>query len=404
MVIQMKDIVIIGGGASGLTAAIFAAKKGQKVTIIERNNTCGKKILITGNGKCNYWNEDQNLTHYHSSNKECLSEIINEKTNKEVLSFFDSLGIIPEIKNGYYYPFSNQATAIKNALITEVQNLNIKILYNITVTEIIKKDNFIINPNKENIEAQKIIITTGSKACPKTGSNGIGYTLAKSLGHQIVPVYPALVQLRGHETYFKKWAGIRTDAIITLYEDGQKIKEETGQIQLTDYGLSGICIFNLSSHVSKNIQKHEEKISINFTPWIKENPENWLINQNKKVKNRNIEELLEGFLNYKLIPIILKESGINQIKHLDNLSQTEITKLAKNLTDFQVKITGTNTFNEAQVCTGGIPLTEINLKTMESLKVKNLYFSGEILDVNGDCGGYNLSFAWTTGMLAGKNV
>ncbi len=151
----MKDIVIIGGGAAGLTAAIFAAKKGHKVTIIERNNTCGKKILITGNGKCNFWNEDQNLTHYHSSNKECLSEIINEKTNKEVLSFFDSLGIIPEIKNGYYYPFSNQATAIKNALITEVQNLNIEILYNITVTEITKKDNFIITLIKKTLKHKK---------------------------------------------------------------------------------------------------------------------------------------------------------------------------------------------------------------------------------------------------------
>ena len=404
MVIQMKDIVIIGGGAAGLTAAIFAAKKGHKVTIIERNNTCGKKILITGNGKCNFWNEDQNLTHYHSSNKEYIKNIINKETNEEILSFFKKIGIVPKIKNGYYYPYSEQSSSIKNALLTEIKNLNIEIIYNITVTEITKKDNFIINPNKENIKTKKLIIATGSNACPKTGSNGIGYTIAQKLGHQIIKPYPGLVQLKGFEPYFKKWAGVRTDAIVTLYEDGKKIKEESGQLQLTDYGLSGICIFNLSSYIARNLENHKEEISINFTPWLKENQKTWLKNQNKLVPDRTLEELLEGFLNYKLIPIILKEAGLNQNQTLDKLKDFELDKLIQKLTDFKVKITGTNTFNEAQICTGGIPLTEINSKTMESLKVKNLYFTGEILDVNGDCGGYNLSFAWTTGMLAGKNI
>lgn len=222
----MKDIVIIGGGASGLTAAIFAAKKGHKVTIIERNNTCGKKILITGNGKCNFWNEDQNLSHYHSSNEEYIKDIINKETNEEIMTFFKKIGIVPKIKNGYYYPYSEQSSSIKNALLTEIKNLNVEIIYDITVTQITKEDCFIINPGKENIKAKKLIIATGSNACPKTGSNGIGYNLAQKLGHQIIKPYPGLVQLKGFEPYFKKWAGVRTDAIIILYEDGKKKKKK----------------------------------------------------------------------------------------------------------------------------------------------------------------------------------
>ena len=397
----MKDVIIIGAGASGLVSAITAARRGKKVTILEKNDKCGKKLLITGSGKCNYWNIDQNIKHYHSSNNELLDKIITIENQNKALNFFDLLGIIPKIKNGYYYPFSNMALTIQNALVYELKKLNIEVIYNFEVTEIIKKDYFIINPKGENITAKKIILSSGSKACPKTGSDGIGYTLANSLGHNIINPNPALVQLKGEGNYFKKWNGIRTEATLSLYEDDKLIKKETGEIQLTDYGISGIVTFNLSRFVSINLKKHEEKILINFMPWVKESAYAWLKKQSKL--NYPIDQTLERFLNYKLVNIIIKKSKIKS-NSFKKLSEDEFKNLINTLTHFTIIIKDTNSFDKAQVCSGGIPLTEINLKTMESLKTKGLYFSGEIIDVDGDCGGYNLGFAWMSGIIAGENV
>ena len=398
----MKDVVIIGAGASGLTAAIIAARHNKKVTLIERNEKCGKKLLITGNGKCNYWNENQDLSHYHSSNKELLKNIINEDNNKKLLSFFDSLGIIPKIKNGYFYPTSEQALTINHALYYEANRLNVEILNNITVTDIIKQDSFIINPEKENIKAKKIIIATGSKAAPKTGSDGIGYSLAQKLNHTIITPKPALVQLKAKEDYLKKWNGIRVDATLKLYENNKFIKEETGQLQLTDYGISGIVTFNLSEHIAKNIEKNEEKITINFMPWLKEDANNWLKKQ-IKMTNLPVRETLERIFNYKLVDIFIKKAKIKTDKW-EKTSEKDFSNLIRTLTSFELIIKDTNSFDKAQVCSGGIPLTEINLKTMESRITKDLFFAGEIIDVNGDCGGYNLGFAWISGIIAGENI
>lgn len=396
----MKDIVIIGGGASGLVAAITAARRGKKVTILEKNEKCGKKLLLTGNGRCNYWNEDMSLSHFHSSEKELIKNIINEKNEEKVLAFFDSLGIISKIKNGYFYPITNQALTLYNALLYEVKKLNVEII-NIEVTGIEKKDTFIINPGKENIHAKKIIISAGSKAAPKTGSDGLGYLLASKFNHNIITPKPALVQLVGEETFFNKWNGVRVDSKLTLYEDGKYIKEENGEAQLTDYGISGIAAFNLSGHIARNIDKHEEIISINFLPWLKEEPNKWL----KKLsqKNQNITETLEKFLNYKLIPIILKKANIKK-NTWQSLSDKQFSILINTMLNFNLKIKGTKSFDKAQVCSGGIPLSEINLENMESIKEKGLYFTGEIIDIDGDCGGYNLGFAWISGIIAGENI
>ena len=403
MVIQMENILIIGAGPAGLTAAIVAARNGKKVTIIERNSKCGKKLLLTGNGKCNFWNKEQNITHYHSSSP-LIKNFITEKVQNSVLSFFDSLGIIYKEKNNYYYPFTNQALTIYNALLLECQKLGIKIINDITVEKIIKEDCFIINPEKENIKAKTIIIAAGSKAMSKTGSDGLGYTLAKSLGHTIIKPLPSLVQLKGEESYFKNWSGIRSHVLASLYIDNKLIKKEEGEVQLTNYGLSGICIFNLSSLAAKALDKNKKvEISLNFMSFT-QNYKDFLKDLNKKSSNKTINELLEGFLNYKLIDIILKKANIKRNLKLNTLSEIELNKLIETLTNFKIKITSTNTLEHAQVCSGGIPLEEINNETLESLKVKNLYFVGEIIDIDGDCGGYNLGWAWMSGIVAGKNV
>lgn len=400
----MKEVVIVGGGASGLTAAITAARNGKDVTIIEKNNKCGKKILITGNGRCNFWNTDENLSHFHSSTPNLLKEFITDERKNSILKFFDSLGLAYKTKNGYYYPFSNQAFTIENALLSECKKLNIKIINDITVEKIIKKDCFIINPDKENIKAKNIIIATGSKAAPKTGSDGLGYEISKSLGHNIITSLPSLVQLKADEPYFKNWSGIRTDVKVNLLINHKYIKSETGEIQLTNYGLSGICIFNISGEAAKALNQNKNVIiSINFIPFAS-NPKTFLQTLNKNSYHKTISELLEGILHYKLIDIILKKTHLKRDLLLNTLTDNELNNLIKTLTDFQIKILDTHTLDHAQVCSGGIPLTEINSKTLESLKVKNLYFTGEIIDIDGDCGGYNLGWAWMSGIIAGKNV
>lgn len=406
----MKNIIVVGGGASGLVSAIYAAKKGNNVTILEKNPHCGKKILITGNGKCNYWNNNQSLENYHSTNIEVYKSILTQANQDEILHLFTSIGIIPKIRDGYYYPYSNQATSIQTALIKEAELQGVKIINNIEVLNITKKNNiFKVKTNQNNYTCDKLILATGSKSYPKTGSDGIGYDIASNLGHTIIKPLPALTGLKSDVSYLKDWQGIRSDVCVSLIEKNQVIAKQIGEIQLTNYGVSGICIFNLSGQVSRGLHsKKKEQISINFLhPFninSKEEFIDWMDKRNIKVQNRTISDLLDGLLNYKLINLILKLSKINRDNYWNNLSKKEKYLLGTNLTNHILNIIDTNDFNNAQVTTGGIPLTEINLNTMESLITSNLYITGELLDVDGICGGYNLTNAWITGMLAGKGV
>lgn len=403
----MQEIVIIGGGASGLVSAIIAARKGKKVAILERNNICGKKILVTGNGRCNYFNEDQNIKHYRSNDTELLKEIITKKNQEKVLQFFKEIGIEPKIKNGYYYPFSNQAVSIQNALLTEIKNLDIEIRNEVEVRKIKKQnDKFIIMTDKENIEANKIIISTGSKSAPKTGSDGSGYKICKELGHTIIEPLPALVQLKGKEKYFKEWNGIRADVAINLYEDNKEIAKEVGEIQLTDYGISGICVMNLSGRVARGLYTgKDEYVKINFLSNLNINTVQECIGfidkRNKSMKNRTISELLDGIINYKLLNVLLKNL---KNKQWNEISAKDKEKIAESLVELKVNMIGTNSFDKSQVCSGGIPLKEIDINTMESKLVNGLYIIGELLDCDGDCGGYNLTWAWITGIIAGEEI
>ena len=227
----MSKVVIIGGGASGLLTAIVASSN-HEVIILESNDKCGKKILLTGNGKCNYWNEEINSNHYHTDNIDILEKIITEENQKEVLTFLGKLGIYPKIKNGYYYPYSNQATSVRTLLVNELEKRNIRVIYNCKVTDIKKSDDmFAIYSGDRKILADQVIIATGSKAFPKTGSDGSGYALLKSLGHTIHPITPSLVPLIGKDSYFKDWEGVRSDSKVTLYVE--QIMELVESVLLT---------------------------------------------------------------------------------------------------------------------------------------------------------------------------
>lgn len=405
----MSKVVVIGGGASGIVAAISAAQNNNEVIILERNSECLKKLLITGNGRCNYFNEDFNPNHYYSKNSEGVEKIITLKNKNKVLNFFSKIGIVPQIKNGYYYPHSLQAISIKNALLCEVKQKKIKTIQNCFIEKITKNnDKFIIECPDHKIEADKLIIAAGSSAYPKTGSDGNGYSILKSFGHTIHKVLPALTGLTSKENNFKSISGVRSDVTLSLYENKNLIKKEKGQVQFTDFGISGICTFNLSIPAIKGLnQGKSETIKINFMDFLTENEDElitWINNQDKNVSNRTVSELLEGILNYKIVNFILKQTRINNKEKWTELDNNKKKDLVKNLLNFEVKITSYNSFENSQSCQGGIALSEINHKTMESLLVKNLYITGELLDICGECGGYNLGFAFLSGILAGEDI
>ena len=399
-------VIIIGGGASGVVAAIKAKQNGNEVTILENNDQLLKKILVTGNGRCNYLNEDYDLSNYTSSEPSRIEQLINETNIWKAKSLFDSLGIIPKIKNGYYYPYTNQASTIRDALINEVEQKEIEVLYNTHVNEIIKKDEkFLIHTNNRDFYCDKLILATGSLAYPSTGCDGTGYKILKEVGHTIVQPLPGLVQLISSFPLNKKWSGVRCDVKLELIENDEAIAEEEGELQLTDYGLSGICIFNLSNLVSRGLFEHKkEVININFTPFIESLIIPWLDRYNRKNPYKNIEALLEGFLNKKIISVILDQAKISGKMKYDELDSEEKLRLSKYLTAFPIEITDTKGFDNSQICIGGVKLSEINLETMESKLVKNLYITGELLDLNGKCGGYNLTTCWISGIIAGEGI
>ena len=381
----MKRIIIVGAGAAGMLAAIHAKTKDNQVILIERNTNCGKKILITGNGKCNYLNDDFNISHYRSDNLEFLENVITEENKKLLISEFKKIGIEPKIKNGYYYPMSNTSISIQNALLLTLKQKEIEIITNTTITDIKKINNkFILN---DKFTCDKLIIAAGSSACPKCGTDGTIYDALKPLGLKIKKPLPALVQLKSEGKFLKEWAGIRCDCELSLFENDKLIKKSIGEVQLTDYGISGICTFQLSSDCIRGLDSgKKEVIKINFLPDIKDF-DTFYLNRVKLLKGRNDIELFEGLINYKLLYVLFK--------HNKNIKEA--------LTSFSLEITGYNGFDKAQVASGGIKLTEIN-DNFECKNIKDLYIVGEALDVDGDCGGYNLAFAFLSGIIAGENI
>lgn len=389
----MSKVGIIGGGYSGVISAIYASKNNE-VTILERNNTLLKKLLLTGNGRCNYFNSVMTLDKFHSNNKELIEDIITMENIEELDNFFIELGLFPKVKNGYYYPYSNQASSVKDLLLSKLKELNVNIKTEYLVEKIEKKDNkFIVN---NELEFDKIIISTGGKAYPKTGSDGMGYDLLKSFGHTITKLCPSLVQITSDNKFLKELSGIRSEVNLSLFDKDKKIKEEQGELQFTDYGISGICTFNLSSYLRDGIDN--KYVLVNFMPIDIKTFTLFM------ESNNTIFERLEGILNYKLVKVLLKLSNIKENDYWKDITSKQKEDLINNLFNYKVSITGTKSFDQSQVTAGGVVLSEINTKTMESKLVKDLYVTGEVLDLDGDCGGYNLTLCFITGYIAGANI
>ncbi len=406
----MEKIVIIGGGISGFTSAINAKTNNNEVIILEGQDKPLKKLLITGNGKCNYFNEEFIPSKYHSFNEELLKNIISLENKNKILTFFKSIGIIPRIKENYYYPYSNQAISVKNSFLKEIENKNIKLKLNSYVKDIKKEnDKFLVYYNNDVLVCDELIISTGGKSYPKTGSDGSGYNLSKKLGHTINKTLPALVGLKCKEPFLKKLNGVRSNATVSLFINDKLIKSEIGEVQFTNYGLSGICIFNLSSIASRSISENKKvKISINFLDKLKiknkKSFQEFILSSEYNFKKEKVSYFLDNLLNYKLTNVILEKTKIERNKLVSKLSDNEINMLFENLFSFTMNIIDTNNFESAQITSGGVSLYEINPLTFESKIVANLYLTGEVLDIDGDCGGYNIAFAVLSGILAGESV
>lgn len=400
----MSKVVVVGGGASGMIAAIVAAEN-HEVILLEKNEKCGKKILLTGNGKCNYWNEDIQGKQYFTHEKEILDKILSKENQEEVFHFLEYLGIYPRKKNGYYYPYSNQASSIREILWRELEKRKVEVLFHCDVDQIIKKSNqFQIDTNLKTFFADRVILATGSNACPKTGSDGKGYKILSFLSHTIYPVLPALVQLKTDFTN-KDLDGVKVDAIVSLFVDSQLEMQEEGELLFTNYGVSGICVLNVSGRASVALEEQKQvTLSVNFVPFVDNDFFTWFTERNQKILHHTIEELLESIFPYQLLLLLLKKSGIERNQTWNEISEKKKKEFAKLVEHFTFQVVGTNSYDRAQVCTGGVSLLEINPHTMESKNVAGLFIVGELLDVCGKCGGFNLAFAWISGYLAGRGV
>jgi len=402
-------IAIIGGGASGLVAAISFVKalenKNVEVSILERMDRVGKKILATGNGRCNLSNSNTNEKYYHSKNHKFIKDILNQFSYKDTIKFFESIGLICRLESdGRIYPYSNQASSVLDVLRIEIKHLGIKEICNFEVSDIKKYQNkFIISStNNQKYEAAKLILSTGGNTYSSLGSNGSGYKLLKALGHTIVAIHPSLVQVKSDSKLVKALNGIRINAVAKLIKNQKVIRQEKGELQFTEYGLSGILILQLSTMIKNQT---DMKISIDVMPEFEKNKVEQIIRN--KISNegwKTLDSFFVGILNKKVGQMILKSSGIISLsRKVNNLSENEIKAIINTIKDWQFNITGTMSWNNAQVTSGGADATEF-YPTLESKKVKDLYVTGELLDVDGDCGGFNLQWAWATGFIAGKEA
>lgn len=383
---------IIGGGASGLTASIKLAKIGS-VTIFERNSKLGKKLLLTGNGKCNLGNTNNSIDKYHTSNMDDIKMIITKDNIDLVHNFLRDIGLILKDKGGYLYPYSEKASSVLSCLENAALSLGVKIKCDTYIESIEKiNDKFLVNG--EVFDA--LVMATGGLSYPKTGSDGNAFKMIQD-NHLINKTYPSLVALKTNLGIEKNLKGIRASAKCSLVVDGEVLKEEVGEVQFTDLGLSGICIFNLSRDVSFFLeQKKEVCIKLNLLPFLDGDVLGFLSN-----KMRKLSVVADGFLDYKLSNELFKYYHINYKLPVGKLSHDEILKVKEILTNLTFRVYDTYGFSSSQVTRGGVSLDSIDLKTFESKKVKNLYIIGEALDLDGDCGGYNLTIAFLTGLLCG---
>lgn len=403
----MYDVIIIGAGASGLMAAAAAASKGARVALLEHKDDIGKKILATGNGRCNFTNTDMSVNKFHGS-KALIKNGLSQFNYADTIRFFKGLGIPAYDNAGYIYPNSRQAASVVAAFRMELMRLHVDVKTGINITDIKPADDrtgYCIQTDKGSFKSKRLIIACGLTASPKLGSDGSLFRQIEALGHHIQKPLPALCGFSCDGLNFKKITGVRCDATVASVIDGQMTEQNTGELQLADYGISGIPVFQISSLMSRALDKGQKvEVIIDFLPAFSDDELNGYIKDRSitTTDNRSLNEMLNGLLNNKLLLELIHKSGVSPDKKGKLLTDDDCKSLTRSIKHTAVSVKKPRGLEFAQVCAGGIYTKEIDVRTLESKIHPGLYFCGELLDVDGICGGYNLQWAWTSGYIAGE--
>ena len=385
-------------------AAITAARNGAKVTLLEKNRQTGKKLLVTGNGRCNFTNRNQELSNYRTDRPDLVKEALESFSVDDTVDFFESLGILTKERNGYLYPGSGQASSIADVLRLTAVKEGVKIACDTKALAVKRiNDRFAVETEGWTYEADALILACGSKAAPETGSDGDGYTFAESMGHTVVDPLPALTGLCVAEKDGGKVAGVRADGAVTL-QIGEEKYCESGELQFTSYGLSGIPVFQISRYAARALNQGIEcSVTLDLCPLRKRDQVlTRLKDRRAYTQERRGAAVLLGMFPDKLCSLLLERAGISLKKQGGDWTDEDCERLAEQIKGLHFTISRCRGYEQAQICTGGVPLTELDHTTMESRRVPGLYLTGELIDVDGACGGYNLQWAWTSGYLAGR--
>ncbi len=398
----MYDVVIIGGGASGLMCASRLSNfPKKKILIIDKKEKLGKKLLATGSGRCNLSNQDLNIKHYHSNNTLFLDTLYKQFKEIDVIKYFNNIGLNTTVIDEGYYPQTEQAISVLDILKLKIEENNINIRTDIEVTSVLKKEEYLLKTTSGDIKTKSVVFATGGCASPKFGSDGSGFKLLNSLGHTVLSLYPSLVPLITKDKALTYLKGLRLKAKATILINDKVIASELGQVQFNNDSLSGICIMNLSSAFVPN---SKVTIELDLIPDIsKDDLKESLIKRQKDFPDRLIDFYLTGLLANKVSFALYKRLNINYENKVKDLTVNQIDSLVNEIKAFSFLIDKTKDYSYAQVCGGGIDTNEIT-ENYESKIHKDLYIIGELLDVCGDCGGYNLHFAFTSGIIAANSI
>jgi len=404
----MRDIIVIGGGASGMVAAIMAARKGARVKVLERMQRVGKKLLATGNGRCNLANRQLDASHYHGGRPEFVNGLFKVFGLEQTLAFFDELGVcVEEEENGKLFPASQQASSVLDVLRYEMAQLGVEEVCEAVVHSIERARDRLrcVCGDGRFFESDRVIVCAGGKSSPNLGSNGGGFKLAEALGHTIIEPFPALVPVRLDAPYLNQIAGVGLNGRAGVWVDGKLEREETGDLLFAKYGISGTAILQLSRPISESTLKNRAtQLRIDLFPSLSHAALAGLIrNRIEKKPGKTADFGFVGLIHKRLIPVLLKTAGIeNAQRPCGDLTPADIARLVSAMKAWTFPCAGTESWMFSQVTAGGVDLSEVNPATLESKIAPGVYFAGEVLDIDGDSGGYNLQWAWTSGAVAGS--
>ena len=414
--IYMSKVLIIGGGAAGMMAAAFAAKNGNRVEVFEKNEKLGKKLFITGKGRCNITNaaDLEDFFPAVTSNPKFLYSAFYSFTNEQVISFFEELGVKTKVeRGGRVFPVSDHSSDVIQALKSEMERLGVKINLNAEVKELITEKsstgetvNGIRLVSGKKISGDAVIVATGGISYPSTGSTGDGYRFARRCGHKVSELSPSLVPMEVKEWYAGELMGLSLRNIEIRITDGKKkLYQEFGEMLFTHYGVTGPVILSASSVVGKKLKDTELTLHIDLKPALTEEQlDKRVLREFETNHNRQFKNAVDSLFPSKLRPVIVELSGIPEEKKVHEITKEERLRFVRLIKDFTMTLTGLRGYNEAIITKGGVSVKEIDPGTMESKLIKRLYFAGEVLDLDAVTGGYNLQIAWSTGYLAGMNA